>query len=67
MARITAVPPALTPARRYFSNPTNTVASSTDFRSDTTAFAGSFIRPAQRDTFHDDLIVGDPCVLAHHG
>jgi hypothetical protein len=35
-----------TPRRRYaqapvyFSNPTNTVASSTDFRSDTTAFAG---------------------------
>src|SRR5215207_7010227 len=28
------------PALAYFSNPTNTAASSTDFRSDTTAFAG---------------------------
>ena len=26
-----------------------------------------FIRPAQRDAFHDDLIVGYSCVLAHHG
>ena len=33
---------ALPRARDYFSNPTNTVASSTDFRSDTTAFAGKF-------------------------
>jgi hypothetical protein len=26
-----------------------------------------FTRPAQRDAFHDDLIVSDPCVLAHMG
>lgn len=26
-----------------------------------------FIRPAQRDAFHDDLIVGYSRVLAHHG
>jgi hypothetical protein len=26
-----------------------------------------FIRPAQHDAFHDDLILCDPGVLAHHG
>ncbi|WP_420887846.1 energy transducer TonB family protein [Bradyrhizobium yuanmingense] len=40
-------------ARRYFSNPTNIVASSTDFRSDTIAFAGkvsSFCPRCRRTT-----------------
>ncbi|KRR02333.1 hypothetical protein CQ10_19065 [Bradyrhizobium valentinum] len=53
--------------RAYYSKPTNTVPSSTDLRPETTAFAReTFIRPAQRNTFHDNLIVGYSGVLAHH-
>ena len=47
--------------------PTNTAASSTVLRSDTTALAGKLSSgQLKRDAFHDHLVVGDAGVLAHH-
>ena len=63
MARITAVPPALPPACRYFSNPTNTVASSTVFRSDTTAFAGKLSSGQKTRVSLAKSLINEPEIL----